>query len=150
MRIARLGFSTMAVILLAAPAIAAGETIVVVASPQRVEYVMPLADLPGNRDPDTLAVGSVYKTRLLVKQVIAGSWPEKTVTLNLTASSYGVLKKNKNIVIVFVKQRDGLEAVGWRELRTVACVPAEFLDGAVKSSLAPQPNGEYCHDVAIH
>lgn len=122
-----------------APEASRADNTVVIASPKRTDFVMAEGDLPENRKTGDVYVGGVYRTVLLIKQVMVGSVPEKTVTVDLVATSKENLAKAKAIVVILVKDEAGkFKALGWDELHTVACVPRRFVDQASSSAMPVQ------------
>jgi len=101
------------------------DAIVVLATPTRVTFVMPIGELPENRGSSAVHIGGVYSTALRIKDVLHGEFADDHVTVNLNATSRENLSKAKTIVVVLSRATDKkLTALGWNVPRTLACIPS--------------------------
>src|SRR3984893_14478677 len=119
-----------------ASASAIAESALVVAVPKHVTFVMAEGDLPQNRgDSSHIFVGGVYSTILQIREVLHGSVPKKNIEVRLVATSRENLTKGGAIVVMLSKEGSGkLQAVGWGELRTLACVAVNDANDAGMAS----------------
>jgi hypothetical protein len=122
---------------------------VVIATPVKVKFVMAEADLPQNKSSDSVLVGGVYSTRLLVREVLQGDLSDRTITVDLVATSRENLSKAKSLVVMLRYDSEGnLVAKGWDEIHRVACIPEEFATVDVPTTsafpLAVSPIGLRC------
>jgi hypothetical protein len=115
------------------------ESALVVAVPKHVTFVMAEGDLPQNRgDSSHVFVGGVYSTILQIREVLHGSVLQKNVEVRLVATSRENLTKAGAIVVILSKDASGkLQAVGWGELRTLACVAVNDAEDAGLTSTLP-------------
>jgi hypothetical protein len=113
---------------------AVAEDTLVIAQPKKVEFVMAEGDLPENQTSGKIYVGGVYKTTIAIQQVLHGVLAQKLITVNLVATSRENLTKAKSILVLLSPGRAGeFRAVGWDDLRTIACLPNNL---TLKSGLA--------------
>ena len=82
---------------LLAPSLAQAVDPVVIATPQKVTFVMAEGDLPQNRSNAAAFVGGVSSTELRVREVLQGEVPERVITVNLVATSRENLSKAKEL-----------------------------------------------------
>jgi len=114
----------IAVILSLGTSKAVAEDTLVIAQPKKVEFVMAEGDLPENQSSGKIYLGGVYKTTIVIQQVLHGVLTQKLITVNLVATSRENLTKARSILVLLSPDRAGeFRAVGWDELRTIACLP---------------------------
>jgi hypothetical protein len=115
---------------------AAAEDIVVVARPTKLKFVMPAGDLPENQIPGTVVFGGVYRTILVMQEVLHGSLSQKSLTVELVATSEGTLAKARPIVVLLSRNEKGeLKATWWNDLQTIACLPKRaVIEGELEKS----------------
>jgi hypothetical protein len=116
-----------------------------------LRFIMAEGDLPKNRgDSSHVFVGGVYSTILQIREVLHGSVPQKNIAVRLVATSRENLTIPGAIVVMLSKDGSGkLQAVGWGELRTLACVAvSDAEDAGMASSLPLQLPGVRCAAVA--
>jgi hypothetical protein len=104
------------------PALA--EDALVIAQPKKVLFVMAEGDLPENQNTGRIYLGGVYKTTIVIQKVLHGELTTKEVTVDLVATSPKDLSKAKSILVLLSPiGAGGFRAVGWDELRYIACLP---------------------------
>jgi hypothetical protein len=127
------------------------ESALVVAVPKHVTFVMAEGDLPKNRgDSPHVFVGGVYSTILQIREVLHGTVAQKNIAVRLVATSRENLTLPGVIVVILSKEASGKwEALGWGELRTLACVAvSDAEDAGMASSLPLNLPGVRCAAVA--
>jgi len=113
------------------------DDLLVVAHPKKVEFVMAEGDLPENQNTGNVYVGGVYKTTLAIQEVLHGALKQKSLVVNLVATSKENLSKAKSIVVLLVPDKDGtLRAGGWDTPRTIVCLPKRLaIEAGLQDSL---------------
>jgi hypothetical protein len=105
-------------------AVAQADDVLVVAHPKKVEFVMAEGDLPENQNTGNVYVGGVYKTTLAIREVLHGGLTQKSLVVNLVATSKENLSNAKSIVVLLVPDKDGtFKVAGWDTPRTIVCLP---------------------------
>jgi hypothetical protein len=113
------------------------DDVLVVAHPKKVEFVMAEGDLPENQNTGNVYVGGVYKTTLAIQEVLHGVLTQKSLVVNLVATSKENLSKAKSIVVLLVLDKDGTFEVGrWDTPRTIVCLPKRLaIEDGLQNSL---------------
>jgi hypothetical protein len=127
------------------------ESALIVAVTKHVTFVMAEGDLPQNRnDSSHTYVGGVYSTTLQIREVLHGTVPQRSIKVRLVATSRENLTRPGPIVVMLSKDSSGKwQAVGWGELRTLACVATKDAEDAGMASALPlQLPGVRCASVA--
>jgi hypothetical protein len=133
-------------------AAAQADDVLVVAHPKKVEFVMAEGDLPENQNTGNVYVGGVYKTTLAIQEVLHGALTQKSLVVNLVATSKENLSKAKSIVVLLVPDKDGTFRVGgWDTPRTIVCLPKRLaIEDGLQESLPlelekPSERCQYVH-----
>jgi hypothetical protein len=113
------------------------DDVLVLAHPKKVEFVMAEGDLPENQNTGNVYVGGVYKTTLAIQEVLHGVLTQKSLVVNLVATSKENLSKAKSIVVLLVLDKDGTFEVGrWDTPRTIVCLPKRLaIEDGLQNSL---------------
>jgi len=128
------------------------DDVLVVAHPKKVEFVMAEGDLPENQNTGNVYVGGVYKTTLAIQKVLHGVLTQKSLVVNLVATSKENLSNAKSIVVLLVLDKDGtLKVGGWDTPRTIVCLPKRLaIEDGLQNSLPlelekPSERCQYVH-----
>jgi hypothetical protein len=128
------------------------DDVLVVAHPKKVEFVMAEGDLPENQNTGNVYVGGVYKTTLAIQEVLHGGLTQKSLVVNLVATSKENLSKAKSIVVLLVPYKDGtFKVLGWDTSRTIVCLPKRLaIEDGLQNSLPvelekPSERCQYVH-----
>jgi hypothetical protein len=126
--------------------------VLVVAHPKKVEFVVAESDLPENQNTGNVYVGGVYKTTLAIQEVLHGVLTQKSLVVNLVATSKESLSNAKSIVVLLVLGKDGTFKVGgWDTPRTIVCLPKRLaIEDGLQNSLPlelekPSERCQYVH-----
>jgi hypothetical protein len=128
------------------------DDVLVVAHPKKVEFVRAEGDLPENQNTGNVYVGGVYKTTLAIQEVLHGGLTQKSLVVNLVATSKENLSKAKSIVVLLVPYKDGtFKVLGWDTSRTIVCLPKRLaIEDGLQNSLPvelekPSERCQYVH-----
>ena len=113
--------------------------VLILANPSRVRMI-------GLVDPNiagSYTNASVFEVKLTNIRVVAGTFSDKSLVVNLTGTHAGVFRKRRDIYVLLNVGNGPPKGLYWGDLYSLACVPKDLVDdSSLKAELElSEPSG---------